>query len=105
MLHVTVLQDDWGNTKGEEPTNLQKIRLLNSCRFIAEDAEASDRPPLCTSHLRIYSFSLLHVEFSQTEHDTERTAGFPMKHGLRVFDALEPIFTPFEFVLCVELTL
>ena len=31
--------------------------------------------------------------------------GLPMTHRLRVFDALEPKFTPFKFVLCVELTL
>ena len=31
--------------------------------------------------------------------------GLPMTHRLRVFDALEPIFTPFKSVLCVELTL
>ena len=31
--------------------------------------------------------------------------GFPMTHGLRVFDALEPKSTPFKFVLCVKLTL
>ena len=29
----------------------------------------------------------------------------PMTHSLRVFDALEPKFIPFKFVLCVELTL
>ena len=28
-----------------------------------------------------------------------------MMHGLRVFDALELKFTPFKFVLCMELTL
>ena len=31
--------------------------------------------------------------------------GLPMTHSLRVFDALEPKFTTFKFVLCVELTL
>ena len=31
--------------------------------------------------------------------------GLPMTHGLHVFDALEPKFTPFKFVLCVELSL
>ena len=31
--------------------------------------------------------------------------GLPMTHDLHVFDALEPEFTPFKFVLCVELTL
>ena len=31
-------------------------------------------------------------------------AGLPMTHSLHIFDALEPIFTPFKFVLCVELT-
>ena len=35
---------------------------------------------------------------------TER-AGLPMTHSLRVFDTLEPTFTPFKFVLCMELTL
>ena len=30
--------------------------------------------------------------------------GLPMTHGLRVFDALEPKFTPFKFALCMELT-
>ena len=28
-----------------------------------------------------------------------------MMHGLRVSDVLKPKFTPFKFVLCVELTL
>ena len=32
-------------------------------------------------------------------------AGLPMTHGLRVFDALEPKFTPFKFVPCMEFTL
>ena len=33
------------------------------------------------------------------------TAGLQMTHGLRVLDALEPKFTPFKCVLCMELTL
>ena len=33
------------------------------------------------------------------------TTGLPMMHDLRVFDTLEPKFTPFKFVLCGELTL
>ena len=32
-------------------------------------------------------------------------SGLPMTHGLHIFDALEPKFTPFKFVLCVDLTL
>ena len=32
-------------------------------------------------------------------------AGLPMMYGLRVFDTLEPKFTPFKFVLHMELTL
>ena len=32
-------------------------------------------------------------------------AGLPVTHSLSVFDALEPIFTPFKSVLCMELTL
>ena len=31
--------------------------------------------------------------------------GLPMMRSLRVFDALEPKFTPFKFVSCMELTL
>ena len=29
----------------------------------------------------------------------------PVMHGLCIVDVLEPKFTPFKFVLCVELTL
>ena len=34
-------------------------------------------------------------------------SGLPMTHDLRIFDALEPKFTPFKFkfVLCLEFTL
>ena len=32
-------------------------------------------------------------------------AGLPTTHSLRIFDALELKFTPFKFVLYVELTL
>ena len=31
--------------------------------------------------------------------------GLPVTYGLRVFDPLEPKFTPFKSVLCMELTL
>ena len=32
-------------------------------------------------------------------------SGLPVMHSLRIFNVLEPKFTPFKFVLCVELTL
>ena len=37
--------------------------------------------------------------------DTDSVTGPPMMHSMCVFDALEPKFTPFKFILCVELTL
>ena len=36
---------------------------------------------------------------------SKKYSGLPMTHGLRVSDAPQPKFTPFKFVVCVELTL
>ena len=38
------------------------------------------------------------------KNQNKNKTGLQMMHSLRVLDALEPISTPFKFVLCVELT-
>ena len=56
------------------------------------------------THTHTHAHTLLTHTHTHTHTHTELT-GLPMTHSLHVFDTLEPKFTPFNFVLCAELTL
>ena len=91
----------WWRGGENTPYNIKK-RVKVSPRKIA-NWEPWYEPKRPSFHEHLFNYRCHLAEIKRLSSDL--LSGLPMSHSLRVFDALEPIFTPFKSVLCVELTL